>query len=272
MTATASSSTLIDAISPHFCPLVHAFATPDLAPILARSSFTSLSHFLSAFESSVEKVTVRSSNYEARTLSRFGVRFVDRPLPDSFGQLESNPQRRRSSTLTNSNKSPHLASSSSPIASNNPSAPVFPASLSTATVPAPTPAPAPTPSATTAAFASTTTAQRDELFLDSLSSLVSQRVDGWLNQPARRELNVVIRSEQSRRNGVDRDNDLGREPEEGWEGAAIEDLTPWYAAMRDEVLRRREMVEYDTFAWPVASESALLLKSSASCDGHMECR
>lgn len=117
--------------------------------------------------------------------------------------------------------------------------------------PVPTASPLPPPTSSTP-FYQPNQAERDELFLDSLSSLVSQRVDGWIGQTGREEL--AVRAAKSNKRGEDSEADV--EADEGWDGRSIEALTPWYATMRDEVLRRREMVEWETFSWPVGCEFA----------------
>jgi hypothetical protein len=240
----------MEAVAPHFCPLINTFATSDLIPILRRSAIHSLSQLLAPFESGIEKVTVRSSTFEAKTLSRFNVRFIERQLPESFGQdveagIDMHQQRRRSSTLSVAGKAGHTSTLTSP--TPNDSTSTLTSTITAASVLSPGPPSTP--------FLPPTSAQRDELFLDSVSSLVSQRVDSWLNEPNRRELSVAL---ESNRNKALSDKSRGSSIEdEGWKGASIESLTPWYATMRDEVLKRREMVEYDTFGWPVASEFTL---------------
>ncbi|ORY80223.1 ER-golgi trafficking TRAPP I complex 85 kDa subunit-domain-containing protein [Leucosporidium creatinivorum] len=218
-------------ISPHFSPILHTFTTPDLYPILARSNLQNTAHLLSAFQDSVDKVTVRSTNYEPRLLPRFGVRFVERELPKGWGAEEGargGGRQRSASTAATPGRTP-LQSFEQP------------------TTPM-TPAHQPTP------------AEQDELFLDSVSSLLIQRTDSWLAQTGREELDV--RGVQPRRRVAEREEGEGKgeveeEEDEGWKGRSVESLTPWYKGMRDEVLRRREMCEWETFGWPVACVLAL---------------
>lgn len=212
-------------LSPHLCPILHTFTSPDLIPILARSNLQSTAHLLSAFQDSVDKVTVRSTNYEPRLLPRFPVRFAERDLPKGWGAegaAGSTGGRGRSASSATPGRTPLQVSD----------APTTPM----------TPAHQPTP------------AEQDELFLDSVSSLLIQKTDSWLAQTGREELDV--RGVQPRRRAAEREEGEGRgveedEQDEGWKGRSVENLTPWYRAMRDEVLRRREMVEWETFAWPV---------------------
>jgi hypothetical protein len=209
-------------------PIIHAFTTSDLAPILARSGLgPSITTLLEPFESSVERVNVRSSNYEPRLLPRFAVKFVERPLPAGFGEaveegVVMQHHRTRSGTVGTAGEP--FAMAPAPPAVTTPTLQYHPLQ-----------------------------AERDELFLDSLSSLISQKVDGWIGQEGRAELSV--RGSKARRRGEDVDTREEGDSDEGWQGRRVEALTPWYAAMRDEVLKRREMVEWDTFAWPVGCES-----------------
>lgn len=232
-----------------FCPIVHTFSTSDLTKTLARSNLGSITELLAAFETGIERVNVRNSSFELQQLDRFNIKFVERALPREFldeveaGADMSNhhlqQQRRRSATLSasgvpsNGMFSPELARTvpnsglpelSGPTAINTPGTPFVPPTAS----------------------------QRDELFLDSLSSQISRRVEGWLAEPGREELLVQeptkrVRGSEEFVPGVEKD-ELGQ----SWREESIDQLTPWYAAMRDEVMQRREMVEYDTFGWPVA--------------------
>lgn len=226
-------------IGSNFAPIVHVFSTPELTSVLARSKLDSVSHLLSAFETGVDRVSVRSTEYETRTLPRFPVHFVERVLPpgwvDAVGGGAVMSRRSRSGTVNSaSDPSPALAGAPTPMTSQQPS------SMPPATPQTP--------------FSWPNQAERDELFLDSLSSLISSRADTWISQNGREELDV--RGPRPRRRVADE----GDEPEpvvevdEGWRGRSVDSLTPWYAAMRDEVLRRREMVEWETFAWPVGCE------------------
>lgn len=231
-------------VSPHLSPVIHSFATPDVASILARSNLSSIGDLLAPFETGLERVTVRTSTYEARLLPKFTVRFVDRHLPPSFGYVPggagASAGRARSGTIPTPSLPqlgglPHMPSGLEPNPQGQPPLP---------------PATPMTP------FSTPNQAERDELFLDSLGSLISQRVDGWINQDGRDE--ISLRRVKKVKSWADDDADAAaataeEEPEvdEGWKDHPIERLTPWYAAMRDEIFRRREMVEWETFAWPV---------------------
>lgn len=210
-------------LGPHLAPLLYSYSTPDLEPILARSSFSSVSHLLEAFQGGVEKVGVRSVNYEQRMLARFGVRVVEKSLPADWGQERTG--RARSGTL---------GATGGPLGTPQRYAP-------------------PTPSTP---FQSATPAERDELFLDSLSSSLPARIDSWLTQTGREELNVqgIKLKRRLAEDGEEVVPEEEIEPDEGWKGRSIENLTPWYAAVREEVFRRREMVEWETFGWPVGCE------------------
>lgn len=216
-------------ISPHLCPILHTFTSPDLVPILARSNLQNTAHLLSAFQDSVDKLTVRSTNYQPRLLPRFPVRFVERELPGGRGaERGAGAQGGRSASSAATPRGVDLDLPTTPM----------------------TPAHPPTP------------AEQDELFLDSLSSLLIAQTDSWLAQTGREELDV--KGVGPRKRAAEREEGEGEgkgmaeqeeeEEDEGWKGRSVESLTPWYKAMRDEVLRRREMVEWETFAWPVGCE------------------
>ena len=240
-------STAVSAsVSPHLSPTVHTFATPDLNPILARSGFASLSDLLSPFETGVERVQVRTSTFETVLVPRFTVRFVERQLPPAFAHLTSGAGRAKSGTGASNGGGPmpvvsgaglpHMPSAQEPGGGGSgPSTP-------------------PTP------FQTPSHGERDELFLDSLSSQISQRVDGWIAHAQDGELAVrrIKRLKVLSRDEGEPELEVEPEVDEGWKGRPIERLTPWYAAMRDEIFRRREMVEWETFAWPVACKPSLL--------------
>lgn len=223
-------------------PLVHVFSTPELDGILARSSFPTLASFLSAFESGVEKVTVRlATGYEQKILPRFGVHFVQRSLPPGFGDEAAagaggaiNGRRRSSTTTSNPlNTSTNTSAFAPSPAIHTPSTP----------------------------YAWPTQAERDELFLDSIGSDLARRADEWISHPSHAELKVQPKRARRRPRGED-DVPEGEEAggvfeeekdiDEGWQGRGVEAVTPWYAAVRDKVLQRREMVEWETFGQPVA--------------------
>ena len=220
-------------IAPFLTPILHTFTTLDLQSILSRSQLPSFSALIAPFEAGIEKVTIRTSSYESRLLPRFSVRSVERALPEEFGSTVDagatpNPSRRRSSSLvppTNlANALPHMPSPAEPQGSPLP--------------------PPPLPTSTSLPFLPPSQAQRDELFLDSLSSLINDNTDAWLDRPELR-----VRGPMEKRKGTDAE--IAKREDEGWKGRSIEELTPWYTTVRDHVLRRREMVEWETFAWPV---------------------
>lgn len=227
------------AIAPHFAPVIHTFATPELSSILARSKLGTVSQLLAAFENGVDRVNVRSTNYETRTLPRFPVHFVERTLPqgwvEAIGGGAVTSQRTRSGTVGS------VAGHSPAITGLTPN--------TIGNVAAGTPA---TPQTS---FSWPNQAERDELYLDSLSSLISSQVETWTHQTGREELDVREARPRPRMPDEGEEEPAPRiEPDEGWQGRSIDSLTPWYAAMRDEVFKRREMVEWETFAWPVGCE------------------
>ncbi|KAM0793278.1 hypothetical protein ACM66B_000739 [Microbotryomycetes sp. NB124-2] len=243
-------------VQPHLTPIIHTFTSPDLTHVLRRSQFDSMSHMLSAFEASVERVQVRSSSYEQRQLPRFPVKFVERNLPHSFetsvGGASSSATaaaaRQRSATVTSD---PSLQQAQTGIRGSVVTTSPAPHFVTTITSQQ-------TPQTPQTPFSWPSQAERDELFLDSLSSTITgSRLDRWISQSGREELDVQGAKPKPRL------PDLGEEPQpmpdidEGWQGRSIDSITPWYAAMRDQVLKRREMVEWDTFAWPVGCLLAL---------------
>ncbi|KAK4058005.1 hypothetical protein OIO90_000744 [Microbotryomycetes sp. JL221] len=246
------------AVQPRLSPIIHSFTTPDLHAILHRSHFNSMSHMLSAFEASVEKVQVRSTTYEPRQLPRFPVKFVERQLPAWFEQkvsgVTNGRTRPRSSTMTSSTSQGSSHSNATQLEGNL--TPVNAARVVSHSPQQLLP-PGQLPQTPQTPFTWPTQAERDELFLDSLSSLVGSSVDGWMSQTGRQELEV--RGARPKPRLPDTGQELEPVPEfdEGWQGRSIENLTPWYAAFRDQVLARREMVEWDTFAWPVGCLLAL---------------
>ncbi|KAK4054931.1 hypothetical protein OIV83_000855 [Microbotryomycetes sp. JL201] len=253
MTSLPPPSAAALTVQPHLAPIIHTFTSPDLQPILRRSHFDSMSHMLSAFEASVERVQVRSTTYEPRQLPRFPVKFVERPLPNWFetkiGGTASSSGRPRSSTVTSSasagshQQTPQVAGHSTP---QHPNSQVM---AHTAQQLAPSTPQTP--------FSWPSQAERDELFLDSLSSTVGANLKGWISQTGREELEVHGARPKPRLPDLGEEAQPVIEDDEGWQGRSIESLTPWYAAMRDQVLKRREMVEWDTFAWPVGCLLAL---------------
>mgnify|MGYP001559610672 CR=1 FL=1 len=237
MASTSASSSPAPQVLPSRAAIIHTFSTPDLLPILARSGLPSFQALLAPFDT-IDRVNVRSSTYEARLLARFSVRFVERALPAGFGNAVGEGtvmghHRARSGTVSS------LAAAGG--------LPLMPSPGEPSPAPATSPLPPPTPSTP---FYQPNQAERDELFLDSLSSLISQRVDGWIGQTGREEL--AVRASKGQKRGEEPESQV--EADEGWEGRSTEALTPWYTTMRDEVLRRREMVEWETFSWPVGCE------------------
>lgn len=99
-------------------------------------------------------------------------------------------------------------------------------------------------------------AERDELFLDSLSDSITHKVDYWIANGGAPELNLkrpVQRKKLYRADSVQlQEEEEEQDVDEGWKGVSIDQLTPWYTNLRDQILARREMVEWETFAHPVA--------------------
>ncbi|BGO99248.1 hypothetical protein NBRC10513v2_000352 [Rhodotorula toruloides] len=217
-------------VQPHFSPPVHLFATPDLQASLERNRIPSLAAFLEPFlGTGLERVQVRKpSNYDQHTLDRLGTHLVDRPLPPSF--------------LAASQGTPAVGSSRA--RSGSVFSPAVQGSLATPSTP----------------FVYPSQAERDALFLDSLGESVARKVDAWVGEPGRRELRVKagVRIPRSFADADEGTDPVPKEADdEGWEGKTAEELCPWFEEVKREVYRRREMVEWETFGWPVACILAL---------------
>ncbi|GAA5861311.1 hypothetical protein JCM1840_005328 [Sporobolomyces johnsonii] len=251
MATPLSPTPAAESIAPHLCPLLHSFTTPDLARSLARSNLPNLTALLNPFQSSVHRVTVRSTSYEPRLLPTLSLQLVERQLPPGWDDALAGPAtdtaggRARSGSVRRDRANTGAAAGGLPR---------FPSALE------PNPTQEPTPSTPTTPFAFPSQAERDELFLDSVASMIASRVDPWIAHSAAPELHVRgvtfkarLRDDEEDKGTQEEDNDK----EEGWEGKSTDELTPWYAAMRDEVFKRREMVEWETFGWPVGCLLAL---------------
>ncbi|GAA5899344.1 Trs85p [Sporobolomyces salmoneus] len=103
--------------------------------------------------------------------------------------------------------------------------------------------------------------QKDELFLDQLSTRISSSslrsttfppeihldpTDLW---PSKQQYDLEGTPLPERRSN----ERAGLE----WESKTLDELTPWYKHFRDEVFRRRELVEYETWGCPVGCILAL---------------
>lgn len=212
-------------VQPHFSPPVHLFATPDVQLSLERNRIPSLAAFLSPFlGTGLERVQIRKpSNYDQHTLDRLQTHLVDRPLPPSFldasqGTPAVGSSRARSGSILGPAAHPGLSTPATPF--------VFPSQ-----------------------------AERDALFLDSLGENVARKVENWVGEPSRRELRVKagVRIPRSFADPEDGAGPARKDADdEGWEGRTAEELCPWFEEVKREVYRRREMVEWETFGWPVA--------------------
>ncbi|GAA6008142.1 uncharacterized protein JCM10292_001859 [Rhodotorula paludigena] len=231
----AARSPAAPLVAPHLCPVVHAFTTPDLAASLARNRFASFADLVHPFveHPGLDRVTVRlPSTYDSLALDRWPLRVVDRPLPPAFS---SDPAASRPAGG---------AGAPAPNALLSPAAPTLPGTPSTP-------------------YHHPSHAERDELFLDQVGALVAAKVDEWVAQPGRDELDVRPLALRPRPGADDGDSASAGaagaqgEVDEGWQGRAVEKLAPWFKEVRDEVFRRRDMVECDTLAWPIGCVLAL---------------
>ncbi|GAA5834924.1 hypothetical protein JCM11251_002063 [Rhodosporidiobolus azoricus] len=235
-------------IQPHLSPLILTLSDPSLAQLLHRNHIPSLAHLLQPFQHSVDRVTVRSASYDNINLARFPVHFVERTLPPGFGQ-RADGTTGAGATAGGRARSGSLAAQSAGLA---------PPPRLSSEVSAGGAAPSPsTP------FHHPSQAERDELFLDAVGMKISSRVEGWLSSPeAPAELDVQPISLRPRPGGDEEEGEGAKkmgmgDRKEGWEDKTVEELAPWFRELRDEVFARREMVEWETFAWPVGCILAL---------------
>ncbi|GAA5859599.1 hypothetical protein JCM8547_006157 [Rhodosporidiobolus lusitaniae] len=229
--ASAGAQLVRDAL----CPTLHVFTSPDASSSLHRNHLPSFSALLSPFESSVDRIQVRSVSYTPTTLPRFPFACVERPLPPSF------------------NAPPHPQPSSS-------------------TLPAPAQAGGAQPATPVTPFAYPSQTERDELFLDQLGASLSSSIPSLLSSATPPPTVTLSPVSLRPRPGDDSEGGGGgqfeksgvREDEEKeWRGETPDELAPWYKEMRESVLKRREMVEWETFSWPVG---CLLVLSTSSPD------
>lgn len=201
---------------PHFHPRIEVFSTSDLNPILSRSGFSSAVDLLSAFETGVEQVKIRTSTFESKLLNSFGIKLIERVLPNEFseiveGGVDMGSGKRRISTVTSSGGFGGITS----------------ANIGTG---------------------GTSQLEKDELFLEDCSNGIKIEIDNWIQET--KELDVRLRSNPSKSSPkLD-----GGEQEEGWKGKSVGQLSPWFSTFSNQVLSRREIVPSETFAWPVACE------------------
>ncbi|GAA5918451.1 hypothetical protein JCM1841_003975 [Sporobolomyces salmonicolor] len=251
MATPLSPTPAASSIAPYLCPLLHCFTTPDLSRSLSRSDLPSLAALLHPFQSSVQRVTVRSTSYEPRLLPTLNLQLVERQLPPGWDDALAGAGNE---TAVGRARSGSVRRDRAVTAGTAGGLPRFPSALE------PNPTQEQTPTTPTTPFAFPSQAERDELFLDSVASMIASRVDAWIAHSAAPELGVRgvtlkarVRDGEEDKGAEEEEN----EKEEGWEGKSIDELTPWYAAMRDEVFKRREMVEWETFGWPIGCLLAL---------------
>lgn len=105
--------------------------------------------------------------------------------------------------------------------------------------------------------------QRDELFLDQISSTISTNLDSnYLSPHPPPEIHLDPTRLQRKKLQYDLEGNLLEQDEDKvqeWETKKLDDLTPWYTEFRKHVFERREVVEYETWGWPVGCESPLPL-------------
>ncbi|GAA5969255.1 hypothetical protein JCM11641_007530 [Rhodosporidiobolus odoratus] len=212
-------------VVPHLCPILESFSDPSLVTLLERTQIPSLGALLQPYQHSVTRIQTRSHTYQPQTLPAFPFQIHERPLPPTYG--------------TPQGSTPSIRPTSGSFLTSAHGTPATPVSH---------------PSQ----------AERDDLFLDSLGASLSDNLTTLLNSPnLPLQLKVKPRTLRPRLPEQGQPIPERNEENEGWEDKTVEDLAPWFAQMQKQVLARREMVEWETFGWPVA---CLLGLSTSSPD------
>ncbi|GAA6006499.1 hypothetical protein JCM10207_004953 [Rhodosporidiobolus poonsookiae] len=223
-------------VSPHLSPTVYSYSTPDLASLLQDNGITSTAALLQPYSHSVDKIQLRTATFTNLALDRFPFHLVERSLPPSLFPPTATP------STTTRQRSGSLAHQSANLTST------------------------PVPSTPLTPYHHPSQLERDDLFLDSLGHSLIRTVDSHLADPALppplevRPTSVPRRLPEQGAEPLEPDVDARQE---GWEGKTVEQLAPWFRQLRDDVFRRRELVEWETFNWPVA---CLLCLSTAHPD------
>ncbi|GAA6018193.1 hypothetical protein JCM11491_005627 [Sporobolomyces phaffii] len=204
-------------------PLVHVLSTPDLNRVLSSSNFASLSAVLEPFASS--SATVRRSpalnNVQVRTPPNHEPRTV-RHFSIEFRDRPLAPATRVALERGAAAASSAMERQDSSLAG------------------------------------SVSQSERDVLFLDQLSTRIISNHSTSTSRPPEIRLDPVTLHRTKRRYDLE-GNPLPERParEEEWESKTLDDLAPWYASFRQDIFARREMVEYETWGWPVGCVLAL---------------
>ncbi|GAA5949848.1 hypothetical protein JCM3765_007713 [Sporobolomyces pararoseus] len=206
-------------------PLIHTITTPDLETLLSSSSnLNSISSLLYPFSSSCSKsptlnnVQIRTPpNHEPRIIKHFSIEFKEKLLPLGWD------------TTTGGGVGMRRQGSNNP--SNN----------------------------------NMSQGEKDELYLDQLSEkIIKQTTLSASPPPPEIKLdptNLYPKKQQYDLQGNKLDpsttTTTTTTTEEEWENKTLDDLTPWYKLFRQQVFKRREMVEFETWGWPVGCILAL---------------
>lgn len=214
-------------------PRIAVLSSPDVDEVLAPNNIHNLSDFLKPFQSSIEGVTVRTSQLETRHCKSFPLSFEDleKFLPTQAtsnqtlftpADIVGSPQSQQGTPHKNSNHKPAYT--------------------------------------------------RPEVILDAVSARISSKSKAlWENPDIRTPQQTHTRQHKRNKSSVcDVDAGLSSSSEESaWEdldryrNTKIEYLTPWFTDMRDLVLGTRHVEEHETFGHPVA---IVLAVSSSSSD------
>lgn len=226
-TPTQTQPPFASLITAHLSPTLSLFSSPDLDSVLSSHSLPSLQALLQPFSHSVDKIQLRSANYQPVSVPTFPFHLHQRILPPSFGHSEQPVGRQRSGSLLQ------------------------------------TPGGSAAPATPTTPFAYPSQTERDDLFLDSLGSSLSARVEAWLASPSTPvELDVRGVALKPRLGDEEAPAEKEENTREGWEGRSTEELMPWFKGLKEEVFRRREMVDWETFNWPVGCTLSSYLLSA----------
>ena len=205
-------------------PLIHTITSPDLEALLSTSSsFNSLSSLLSPFSTcplqspTLNNVQVRTPpNHEPRIVNHFSIEFKEKVLPLGGDTTTTNSSSGGGGVGMKREASLGISNMSQ--------------------------------------------GEKDELYLDQLS----EKIINEQQQPSssHSHLPVEVQLDPTRLypkkqqydlegNRLEQVEEQERVEFEEWETKTLDDLTPWYRQFRQQVFKRRETVEFETWGWPV---------------------
>ncbi|GAA5923269.1 TRAPP III-specific subunit 85 family protein [Sporobolomyces koalae] len=207
-------------------PLLHTLTTPDLGEILHASGFANLAQLVAPFSAAHARPPYSAlNNVQLRTPPNHEPRSV-KHFSVEWSEKPLPPGWDQPAALGTRRLSVSVATPSSP--------------------------------------APTSQSQRDELFLDQLSSTVAActgrvpippEVHPSPTRPQKQQYdldgNLVVSSSS------EHDSHSSHLAAQAWDSHSLDELTPWYAQFRDQVFARRQVVPYETWGWPVGCVLAL---------------